>query len=150
MFILQDLFSSYLVCFQALKCHEVKSVYTWEALKGINLDLILFLVNAIIFAVLLIMIEKGIFRKIRQFLCKISNNASDRSLGPLDDDVVNERNRVLQTSSDSNSRDLLTVTNLKKQFGNFRAVDGLSFGVHYGECFGLLGINGAGKTTSFK
>ena len=27
---------------------------------------------------------------------------------------------------------------------------GLSFGVKPGECFGLLGINGAGKTTSFR
>ena len=96
------------------------------------------------------MIEKGVFRKIRKFICKTSNNGSDRSLGPLDDDVLKEQNRVLQNSANSNPSDLLTVTNLKKQFGNFRAVDGLSFGVHYGECFGLLGINGAGKTTSFK
>ena len=32
----------------------------------------------------------------------------------------------------------------------FPAVKGLSFGVKPGECFGLLGINGAGKTTSFR
>ena len=29
-------------------------------------------------------------------------------------------------------------------------MQGLSFGVKQGECFGLLGINGAGKTTSFR
>ena len=27
---------------------------------------------------------------------------------------------------------------------------GLTFGVHPGECFGLLGVNGAGKTSTFK
>ena len=96
------------------------------------------------------MIEKRVFRKFRKFICKTSNNGLDRSLGPLDDDVMNEQTRVLQNSPDSNPVDLFTVTNLKKRFGNLRAVDGLSFGVHYGEGFGLLGINGAGKTTSFK
>ena len=30
------------------------------------------------------------------------------------------------------------------------AVDKLTFGVQRGECFGLLGVNGAGKTSTFK
>ena len=29
-------------------------------------------------------------------------------------------------------------------------MDQLSFGIHKGECFGLLGVNGAGKTSTFK
>jgi ABC-type multidrug transport system ATPase subunit len=39
---------------------------------------------------------------------------------------------------------------LTRNFGAFRAVDGASFGVRYGEIFGLLGANGAGKTTVIK
>ena len=50
--------------------------------------------------------------------------------------------------------DVLLVEDLFKQFGSrrnrFTAVNGLSFGVKQGECFGLLGVNGAGKTTSFR
>ena len=33
---------------------------------------------------------------------------------------------------------------------NFAAVNDLSFGLERGECFALLGVNGAGKSTTFK
>lgn len=39
---------------------------------------------------------------------------------------------------------------LIRNFGSFRAVDGVSFQVRQGEIFGLLGANGAGKTTVIK
>lgn len=32
----------------------------------------------------------------------------------------------------------------------FMAVENISFGLDYGECFALLGVNGAGKSTTFK
>jgi ABC-type multidrug transport system ATPase subunit len=32
----------------------------------------------------------------------------------------------------------------------FMAVEQISFGLDYGECFALLGVNGAGKSTTFK
>ena len=45
---------------------------------------------------------------------------------------------------------IISATNLTKQFGDFRAVDGISFEVHPGEIFGFLGANGAGKTTAMR
>ena len=39
---------------------------------------------------------------------------------------------------------------LSRDFGDFRAVDRVSFSVRQGEIFGLLGANGAGKTTCIK
>lgn len=39
---------------------------------------------------------------------------------------------------------------LVRDFGSFRAVDGVNFQVKQGEIFGLLGANGAGKTTVIK
>ncbi|HSU28368.1 MAG TPA: ABC transporter ATP-binding protein [Chitinophagaceae bacterium] len=45
---------------------------------------------------------------------------------------------------------IITVSNLKKNYGNFEAVKGISFSVNEGEIFGLLGPNGAGKSTTLE
>jgi ABC-2 type transport system ATP-binding protein len=42
------------------------------------------------------------------------------------------------------------VENLDKRFGDFQAVDGVSFAVCRGEIFGFLGPNGAGKSTTIR
>ena len=44
----------------------------------------------------------------------------------------------------------IEVHNLTRRFGNFVAVDNISFEVSAGEVFGFLGANGAGKTTAIK
>ncbi|HET7373318.1 MAG TPA: ATP-binding cassette domain-containing protein [Gemmatimonadaceae bacterium] len=44
----------------------------------------------------------------------------------------------------------LLVRELRKYYGDVRAVDGLDLTVASGECFGLLGPNGAGKTTTIE
>jgi ABC-2 type transport system ATP-binding protein len=46
--------------------------------------------------------------------------------------------------------DILAVRDIRKTFGDVRAVDGISFTVRRGTITGLLGRNGAGKTTTIR
>ncbi len=74
----------------------------------------------------------------------------------LDDDVVNEANRVSQGKNE----DIIEVKDFRKiysintsgccEYKSLVAVNDLSFGLARGECFALLGVNGAGKSTTFK
>lgn len=89
----------------------------------------------------------------------------------LDDDVLAEEERVrsqvrngqgqlmhdqeANLLATENPYDVIRVSNLRKAyttlFGKpFLAVERISFGLDYGECFALLGVNGAGKSTTFK
>lgn len=45
---------------------------------------------------------------------------------------------------------MITAKGLRKEFGEFVAVDGIDFEVKQGEAFGLLGPNGAGKSTTMR
>lgn len=48
------------------------------------------------------------------------------------------------------SRTIIQVKGLRKKYGDFEAVKGISFEVQEGEIFGLLGPNGAGKSTTLE
>ncbi len=67
-----------------------------------------------------------------------------------EDDVSSEYERVKNTKELSKIEPLIVNDVLKvfkkKKNENFVAVNHLSFGVQSKECFGLLGLNGAGKT----
>ena len=52
------------------------------------------------------------------------------------------------TKESTGSDIVIRISQLQKKFGDFTAVDGLSFEIFRGEIFGFLGPNGAGKTTS--
>src|ERR671924_1056154 len=52
------------------------------------------------------------------------------------------------TATEMSTDTVIRVRDLRKHYGETRAVDGVSFEVRRGEVFGLLGPNGAGKTTT--
>ncbi|XP_074755573.1 ATP-binding cassette sub-family A member 13 isoform X1 [Athene noctua] len=78
-----------------------------------------------------------------------SINSMERS--SEDVDVEMERQRLFYGRT---GNDVLLLYNLRKCFGGFSknttAVESISLGIRRGECFGLLGTNGAGKSTTFK
>ena len=59
-------------------------------------------------------------------------------------------NQANPTGSGLNRQHPIVVENLTKKFGEFVAVDNVSFQVNAGEVFGWLGPNGAGKTTTIR
>ena len=77
---------------------------------------------------------------------------NDRELISFDDiedeDPVKEEVRVENLQADQCS---IKVSKLTKSYDfESKAVNNLNFGLESGECFALLGVTGAGKTTTFK
>ena len=69
-----------------------------------------------------------------------------------DTDVADERQRIYTSEGNTDSlivRDLRKVYKARGKKPHV-AVNDITFGVHKSECFGLLGVNGAGKTSTFK
>ncbi|KAK5982215.1 hypothetical protein GCK32_019588 [Trichostrongylus colubriformis] len=72
---------------------------------------------------------------------------SDGEFTGEDSDVLAEKSKV--KTMDINSS-MVVVNDIKKRYGHFEAVKGVTFHVKAGQCFGLLGVNGAGKTSTFQ
>lgn len=92
-------------------------------------------------------------------LVKKSSSSGISPTVPLDnldgclDDCLQEKQRVRNMINGDPSAVAdcpLIVDNLSKSYAGQRAVNGLSFAAVRGECFGLLGVNGAGKTSAFQ
>lgn len=57
---------------------------------------------------------------------------------------------MLQAPDDSTTPDILSVADLRKSYAGREVVTGISFSLRRGECYGLLGPNGTGKTTTLR
>ncbi|PQE22561.1 abc transporter protein [Rutstroemia sp. NJR-2017a BVV2] len=94
----------------------------------------------VLFAILLWYDSGSIVAWVRRHR-KSSNKVAENEV-PADEEIAEELVRV------SSSNDGLRVIHLTKTFGNFTAVENMTFGIKRGEVFALLGPNGAGKSTT--
>ena len=61
-----------------------------------------------------------------------------------------ETEKISHSPHNGSGKDIIVVEKVNRRFGDFYAVKGISFTVRQGEIFGLLGANGAGKSTTFR
>ncbi len=81
----------------------------------------------------------------------VSPHFEDAFVAMLKTKSVQQADNTAQTNNSVATDDkVIEVNNLIRQFGNFTAVKDISFAVSRGEIFGLLGANGAGKSTTFR
>uniref|UniRef100_A0A1B6DIK2 ABC transporter domain-containing protein n=2 Tax=Clastoptera arizonana TaxID=38151 RepID=A0A1B6DIK2_9HEMI len=101
----------------------------------------------LIFFLLTLSIEFGIIKR----LIKYKKIPDIPEPTVEEEDVLEEKKRVIQGDT---SRDILVIKNLCKVYKSSNsskpATNHICVGVKKGECFGLLGLNGAGKTSTFK
>lgn len=143
-------------------CYEYKSPFIWGD-KGVGEEFLILILDGIIFIVILCLIESNLQRfwyRIKAVINRKRSGSQPSTASLLnlqsatycfihneDSDVVAEKQAVEDLVLRSRNDEAIIVSNLTKVFGNFftfTAVDGLSFRVHKEECFGLLGVNGAG------
>ncbi|KAH9498375.1 ATP-binding cassette sub- A member 3 [Bulinus truncatus] len=135
-----------------------ENYFGWEK-SGIGRMLIFLVLQSVVMWTLIFLSEFGVLQKLWYIVC----GGTPASITPVntsqlirdivvqeDDDVARERARINNTPHQQLIRsEKLVMDNLTKYYGNFCAVDHLSVGIPAGECFGLLGINGAGKSSTF-
>ena len=131
----------------------------WES-PGIGRPLVFMAAHGFLWFLVLYVIESDICRRtVRKLKAALGGNNQQRqqdvemtAATPVEDnDVAAERQRIVDTSADQlATTDVVVLRQLTKLYNNrFLAVDRLSVGIPKGECFGLLGVNGAGKTSRF-
>lgn len=102
------------------------------------------------FFLLRLLINEWLIKKLRLFFRKFTSSPVMETVDE-DEDVRTERLRV---ESGAAEFDLVQLHRLTKTYQLIHkkiiAVNNISLGIPAGECFGLLGVNGAGKTTIFK
>ncbi|KAJ6657074.1 hypothetical protein lerEdw1_002819 [Lerista edwardsae] len=100
-------------------------------------------VEGVVFFLITVLIQYRFFIKPRPVYAKLP------PVNDEDEDVNRERQRIISGGGQS---DILEIKELTKIYRRKRkpAVDRICIGIPPGECLGLLGVNGAGKSSTFK
>ncbi|CAF1229461.1 unnamed protein product [Rotaria sp. Silwood1] len=110
------------------------------------IHILIFIGQFILYFILLIIIDKWKIPVLYKCKKNVINQYEE------DNDVAEERHRIEILNNEEKQREALIADNLSKYYGYscFPAVNRLTFAVPHRQCFGLLGFNGSGKTTTFR
>ncbi|KAH8286341.1 hypothetical protein KR054_007221, partial [Drosophila jambulina] len=139
-------------CKKVPLCCKSPDHFTWKH-PGVLPEIVYTIIVAIFLFFILIIFDAKLTHAIVKALMRLCNSSKKRtSSGPSTEnpDVTNERMLVGELISSGRQDMPLLVDNIRKQYRKKLAVRGVSFHVASAECFGLLGLNGAGKTSVFK
>uniref|UniRef100_A0A8C0M003 ABC transporter domain-containing protein n=1 Tax=Canis lupus familiaris TaxID=9615 RepID=A0A8C0M003_CANLF len=123
-----------------------ESIYAWESL-GMGKYLTALAILGSVYLIFLFLIETNILRELK---ARFSTYAPSK---PLEQDVGQEATTVATYLKKLRQENPLVLHEVSKVYATkvpLLAVNKVSFTVQAGECFGLLGLNGAGKTSIFK
>lgn len=148
------------------------NIWAWTNLTG---NAVVMCLVGICSGILLICLEAQCLKRVFNFTFRALPPAKE--ISEVDEDVENEEMRVetlckadkmrnsQQLTNDEETaamlrsfdftKEAVRVSNFRKVYTSligdpFPAVENVSFGLQQGECFALLGVNGAGKSTTFK
>uniref|UniRef100_A0A336MK43 CSON001010 protein n=1 Tax=Culicoides sonorensis TaxID=179676 RepID=A0A336MK43_CULSO len=138
-------FMEKVICTMIPECCDDLNYFQWKS-PGVGRNVLFMFLTGTLALILLIGIERGWFKVNRN-----TGSANQVNNGEEPDtDVLNEKNLVKSLDPSDYFTYNLLLNDLTKYYDKFLAVDHLSLTVKSGQCFGLLGINGAGKTSTFK
>ncbi|XP_052011038.1 phospholipid-transporting ATPase ABCA1-like [Xyrauchen texanus] len=120
--------------------NSFRSPLEWDM---VGKNLFAMAVEGVVFFIITVLIQYRFFFKPKSLSAKLS------PIGEEDEDVARERQRIMSGAGQGCILELRQLTKVYKRKQK-PAVDRLCVGIPPGECFGLLGVNGAGKTSTFK
>ncbi|KAG5683919.1 hypothetical protein PVAND_013177 [Polypedilum vanderplanki] len=128
-----------------------RNFYTFEE-TGIGRAIVALIVVGIASFIVLFILEYKLIQMIinRCRKTKVLKNIPESEENFIDADVLAEKDKIRMYTQYLVAKNNLVMKNFTKFYGNFMAVNQLCVGVDRAECFGLLGVNGAGKTSAFK